>query len=97
MYKDIKIKMIADKYGRAKQSVKAMEEMAELTQAICKLKEHPAIHPENDKRYMDVLEEIADVEIMIEQLKYLYGEKEVEEIIEYKLDRQIERMSLGRD
>ena len=97
MYKDIKTKMIADKYGRAKQSVKAMEEMAELTKAICKLQEHAAIHPENDKRYMDVLEEIADVEIMIEQLKYLYGEKEVEEIIEYKLDRQIERMSLGRD
>ena len=40
------------------------------------------------------IEEIADVQIMIEQIKYLLGvrEEEVLDVIEKKLDRQIERI-----
>ena len=39
-------------------------------------------------------EEIADVEIMLLQIKYLLGVEDVEllEIVEKKLDRQIERI-----
>ena len=39
-------------------------------------------------------EEIADVEIMLSQIKYLLGlgDEELSQIIENKLDRQIERI-----
>lgn len=42
----------------------------------------------------NLVEEIADVQVMLEQVKYLLSirEDEVSDIIEQKLDRQIERI-----
>lgn len=60
------IKSIADHYGNENQIDKTIEEMAELTQALVKYK-----HCGGDIFKEKVIEEIADVEIMLEQLKYL--------------------------
>jgi NTP pyrophosphatase (non-canonical NTP hydrolase) len=55
-------------FGIDAQKIKAIEEMAELTQAICK--------------DTNIAEEIADVQILLEQLKIVYPEWE-----KYKLTK----------
>lgn len=65
-------------YGTENQKRIAQEELAELIQAISK-----------DLRGLDnnVEEEIADVEIMIEQLKNIYSKELINSWKEYKLKR----------
>ena len=92
-----KIQYIADHYGYEPQSRQLIEEMAELTVAINKLwrkHEYKATSSDVEEAHFDVLEEIADVEIMITQIKYLHGisAMELNNMIEKKLDRQIERI-----
>ena len=71
-------KKAIDTFGVANQQLKAVEEMGELIQAISKAligKEH------------NVEEEIADVEIMLTQLKIMYDIKKIEEWKEFKINR----------
>lgn len=90
-----KIQYIAEYYGYETQSRQLIEEMAELTVAINKgwRKRHPLEYSAGSE-YEHILEEMADTLIMIWQLKYLLGvgEGELSEIVEQKLDRQIERI-----
>ena len=75
----------AEHYGVYSQQIKTIEECSELIQAICKC--------ENKNTIID---EIADVEIMINQLKIIFDcFGEVEERIEYKINRQLERIAKG--
>ena len=94
-----KIQYIADHYGYEPQSRQLIEELSELIQAVCKhnrafcgkqLSESRGC-PEKDA----ITEEIADVEIMILQIEYILGvgDGELSQIIESKLDRQIERIN----
>lgn len=80
---------IASYYGYDSQSRQLIEEMAELTQAINK-------HWRSFlSKYTEIklIEEIADVEICIEQIKYiLQCEEEVNRIAEIKIKRQFERI-----
>ena len=77
-------KKAIDCYGDAKQASVAIEEMAELTVEI--------LHSFRG-REANVPEEIADVEIMLQQLKMIYNcSKEVEEIKDEKLFRLQERI-----
>lgn len=78
-----RVKQIAYHYGKEKQTIKAMEELAELTQALSK-----ALLGEES----NIAEEIADVEIMLEQLKLLWETRSIQTIKEEKLDRQLERI-----
>ena len=92
-----KIQYIAEHYGYEPQSRQLIEEMAELTVAINKLwrkHEYYSTSKELAEAHYNILEEIADTLIMILQIKYLIGvrEGELSEIIEQKLDRQIERI-----
>ena len=52
------------------------------------------LHQENSKAEKDnVIEEMSDVIILIYQLIYLYEvDEKIEEIIEYKLNRTIQRI-----
>ena len=92
-----KLQYIADHYGYDPQSRQLIEEMAELTVAINKAwrKTFDAVDklPNMDDEER-IEEEIADVEIMLSQIKYLLGveERELSRIVESKLDRQIERI-----
>lgn len=100
------IKKIADTYGYDAQSRQCIEEMAELTQAInkfwrkelqCGRKEFelsPIECGDNlimPKEYNNLVEEIADVQIMLWQMEYLL-KIGIEPIIEQKIDRQIGRI-----
>ena len=86
---DKRITAIAEHYGYEKQSQQCIEEMAELTKAICKYQRAGKVP---GTEYADLIEEVADVEIMIKQLKYLLGPADVDEMVGKKLDRQMKRM-----
>ena len=75
-------KEIADYYGKEHQTIKAIEELAELIQALAK------------GDIENIKEEIADVRVMLEQIEYLYGISDDAITLRMcaKLWRQLERM-----
>lgn len=92
-----KIKRIANCYGLAKQQRQLSEECAELIQATSKfvrLQEESYKLTVDWKYLQNVIEEIADVEIMLEQMKYLLhiNSEAIEEIKKNKLDREVGRI-----
>ena len=68
------------KYGRNHQITKAIEEMAELMNELAK---------SQDKRTTTekVIDEIADVKIVLKQLEYIYGQFKVQKRFMEKIDR----------
>lgn len=80
-------------YSTTNQILKAVEEMAELQQALIKF----TIGDNGDLD--NVIEEIADVCIMIEHLKCIFDPMGIDVlmIINSKLNRQIERMEREND
>lgn len=78
------IKTIADYYGLESQKVKCKEELNELIEAI----------ESGSRGHMS--EEIADVEIMLEQIKYLQDfEATVNRVKAFKIQRQLGRIADG--
>lgn len=83
-----KLLFIINSYGTKSQEDVAIEEMAELQKAILKHRRYTG-----DETRAEIIDEIADVEIMIEQLKIIFScKKEVESRIDYKIERQIKRI-----
>ena len=73
-------------YGSDAQLTKAIEELAELSKAICKYKL-------GEKDGKDIIQEVADVEIMTEQIKLMFDcHAEVERIKVVKIQRMINRV-----
>lgn len=93
------LKLIADEYGLHPQCRQAVEEMAELTQAITKFWRYRGDNHTEISLYRDnIIEELADVEIMILQLKYLFQcEDAVEKIKAEKVERELGRMIARND
>ena len=86
-------------YGKEIQSVVAMEECAELIQAISKMRRSEGARYEDDseaydKAYGNLVEEMADVLIILEQLEEMYevSDREIQSMINKKAARQEERM-----
>lgn len=93
---------IAEHYGEKHQMLKAVEEMAELSQVIIKASNDPP----NDKFQAEtmkdeMLSELADVIIMTEQLVKYVADNDcatlLNGIINSKLDRQLKRMEREND
>lgn len=59
-------------YGEPAQIDMAVEEMSELTKALCKVKRAHG-GPETTAAIGNVIEEIADVQIMLDQLRIIFG------------------------
>lgn len=71
---------VVDIWGHCAQRLMLIEECAELTVALC--------HQDRNKcKSIDVISEIADVYILLEQMKYIYGKERVNAAIEEKLNR----------
>ena len=90
-----KIHRIANYYGADSQLDQTIEELAELTVAIRKFKRNRGNNITDKVSLLyNLAGEIADVEIMLEQLKILlpFVEEDVEKIKVEKLDRQIKRI-----
>lgn len=74
------------KWGGDNQTLMMFEEMSELQKELCK-------HARGENNTDHIAEEIADVEIMLEQMKILHGcAKKVDGWKAYKLDRLEERI-----
>lgn len=81
---------IANHYGKEHQVLIAIEEMSELTKELCK-------YFRRYDRKKEIIEEVADAQIMLEQLIELFSiNNEVDRMIDYKLNRQIRRMEQER-
>lgn len=88
-----KIQQIANYYGIDNQVSIAQEELAELIQALSKYRRA------NDcadvlNAFADVIEEMADVTLMLQQIRYLLviDATDVEAAIKMKIDRQLRRI-----
>ena len=79
-------KKILDIY-KWKQVIVAIEELSELQKELCK-------SLRGDTNYDNIIEEIADVEIMLEQMKIYFeiNENEIEEMKKLKIERAKERL-----
>ena len=75
-----------DTYGHDAQLKVAIEEMSELTKAICKLWRADT-EEEFERLLEDVAEEAADVTIMVLQVGSMAGSEEVDRIMNEKLER----------
>ena len=73
-------------YGVEPQRKMAIEEMAELTNALMKF-------DRGRNTVDDIIEEIADVTIMMRQLAIIYGQKAVDLQIDYKTARLAKRLN----
>lgn len=98
-----KVEEIAKHYGYDAQSRQLIEEMTELTQAINKFWRKRAgkdLVPESTQEllsmpeYHQISSEMADVYIMLEQIRYLLriDGTELQQDMDYKINRTIKRM-----
>lgn len=85
-----KLKKIIKHYGVTPQLKYFQSEVYELTEAVLWYE----ITPEIIKDTQFITEEIADVMVMLKQFQLNYGikDEEIEDIMKFKIDRQIERI-----
>lgn len=88
------IQKISDYYGLENQINKTIEECAELIRALAKLECSEKMNDEEyDMTIKNVIEEMADVQIMLKQMFYLLDcEKDVKKVMAYKVNRQLKRI-----
>ncbi len=84
----LQCKQIFERYGETNQLYKLTEESGELIQATMKYILNPT-----EETSKSLAEEIADIEIMITQIKMAVGESLINEYIQQKLDRQLKRIA----
>lgn len=86
-----KLLFLINHYGTLNQKLIAIEEMAELQKAIVK-----TIRQNSKENTEAIIEEIADVQVMLEQLKMIFScRSKTDEIMDAKIDRQIKRVMDG--
>ena len=81
-------------YGPTAQAEKAVEELRELDEALTRYL-CAACPPPGTRGHNAVVDEIADVLIMVEQMRIAFGAKAVDERIAFKIERQRQRMREG--
>lgn len=95
---------IAEYYGYEAQSNQLVEECAELIQAVNKYRRvetglgQPVLEDKKAIARDNLVEEIADVEVMLEQVKYLLQipEDEITAVKTFKVNRTKERMESNK-
>ena len=86
---------IIEKFGENNQVLKCVEELNELAQVLCKLNSADT----GGVTFENVVEEIADVEIMLNQIKIILdiSESDIETMKNYKIMRTAKRYLGGTD
>lgn len=83
-------RQILDCFGNTMQCIVAIEEMSELQKALAKYLRGEQYFDE--QYFANVKEEIADVQIILDQLRLIFDDGQtVEKIIDEKLQRTIDR------
>ena len=92
------LKKAINKNGELKQLIKAIEEQAELIQAICKYL-YEDEEKEKLRKIEDITEETADVVVTIDEVNLMMSDKlnrsfygDVSELVNYKINRLNRRM-----
>ena len=82
------LEKILNYYGYEAQTIQAIEEMAELSKELCK-------YLNGRGKSEKVIEEMADVQIMLNQLKLLFyvEDDELEKEMQYKVARTLGRIN----
>ena len=90
------IMKIADNYGLLRQTIKLCEEINELQRAANKAIIELACDSKLSRTITDnLVDELADVAIMVEQVAYLADAVDaVKERVEFKVNRQLERIAV---
>lgn len=81
-----------DAWGNEAQCNMCIEEMAELTKELCKLKRVSISKYKTEEVINNIREELADVLNMADQLKLIFGDEEIEKIRDEKLLRTLKRL-----
>ncbi len=84
---DTLLKRCVEEWGEDSQIDMAIEECSELVMALCKARRNI-----NEQTFSCVCEEIADVEIMMQQLRIIFDTDKVDKFREEKLKRLRERL-----
>jgi hypothetical protein len=85
-YREIVYKKAIERFGKVHQITKAVEEMSELQKELCKVQI-------GEMEWMNVIEEIADVEIMLEQLRLIFNsDRDIERVKGIKIERLERKM-----
>lgn len=80
-------------YGMTAQVDMAIEEMSELTKALCKERRTQLVPGKHAEAHANVIEEIADVAIMLKQLLIMFDKDgEIQKEVDYKIDRLEQRL-----
>ena len=76
---------IFNNYGQNHQTSKLLEEVGEFIETVM----------DGDKKNM--IQEMADVTVMLKQFQYYYGisDEEIEEVMKQKIERQLKRIDRG--
>ena len=87
-----KLLKIVQHYGIEHQQRKLEEEVFELQQAITNCEWASSEYGRCSKS--NIIEELADTQVMLKQFQYYYEitDDEIEEIMQFKVDRQLERI-----
>lgn len=83
-------------YGAKAQTDMMIEEMSELTKALLKLRRAEGNEDVQKAALISVKEEMADVEIVLEQMHILYGDSS-RDVLAYKLNRLRKRIEEARN
>jgi NTP pyrophosphatase (non-canonical NTP hydrolase) len=90
-----------DKYGEHKQIDKVIEESVELVQAVLKARQYQETHDGDytPGLYHAIKTELADVYVTAEYVKMVYNisERELQEEIDFKVNRLKERMEVANE
>lgn len=87
------LKLAIEIYDVDNQIYQAIEEMAELTKALLKLRrEIPKDKEKVNKRIADIEEETADVAIMIAQLEMIFNAGRIQSVANKKIERLAHRL-----
>jgi NTP pyrophosphatase (non-canonical NTP hydrolase) len=74
-------------FGVESQIEMIKEECLELALALQKAKRKSNTKEEKEEKYDNIIDEIADVSIMIQQARMLFDSNKIDERIEFKLER----------
>lgn len=93
-----KLLKIIKHYGIEHQLRKFQEEVFELDEAIINAENNRLIgiiRKPCEKAIDHIAEEISDVLVMLKQFQYYYGieDEQIEEVMRYKINRQLERLN----
>lgn len=75
-------------FGEEAQMNQGIEECLELALAIRK-----CLRFDNEESFTNLVDEIADVEIMIEQIKFIHGQHGINELVEERKEFKLNRLN----